>query len=91
MKNDELVENVVVFNGIEEHRVQYVYSPFVIKNVANWTVNGLPKEFIKEINEKKLRVYIETDINYSKVNFKNLETDDLEMILKFNKLTFNGV
>ncbi|SFD74974.1 hypothetical protein SAMN04489722_1302 [Algibacter lectus] len=87
MEKRELVENVVVFNEKEEHQVQYVYSPIRLLNCVNFTLNRLPPDFVKEINEKQLQVYIETDPEYSVIKFKYLETDDREMMLRFKDLT----
>lgn len=81
-----LIENVIIHNGIEEHKVQYVYSPFRIKNVANWVVNNLPENLIKEINEKNLTVHIETNIDYSELKFTYLDTEERELALKFREL-----
>lgn len=89
MKENQIIENVSVFNGILEQQIKYYHSSPKIKNVAIWICTHLPNDFIKEINEKKLKMHIETDEHYSELKFCNLETDDREMMLKFRELTRN--
>lgn len=87
MSNTELIENVVVYNGVEEHQLQYNYSPFRVKNLARWVLGEISYEFIKEINEKQIRVFIECDLEYSKAKFINLEAEERDLQLRFRELT----
>jgi len=87
MENNQLIENVLVHNGKEEQILNYNYSHFRIKNLVNWVLGEIPSELVNEINEKNLQVYIETDLEYSKAKFINLETDNRELLLRFRNLT----
>lgn len=87
MNNNQLIENVVVYNGKETERLNYNYSHFRIKNLVNWVLGELPSEMVEEINKNLLEVYIETDLEYSKAKFISLETDNRELLLKFRDFT----
>ncbi|WP_298884250.1 hypothetical protein [uncultured Polaribacter sp.] len=87
MENNQLIENVLVYNGKEEQILNYNHSHFRIKNLVNWVLGEIPSELVNEINENKLQVYIETDLEYSKAKFINLETDNRELLLRFRNLT----
>jgi predicted Zn-dependent protease with MMP-like domain len=87
MEKIELVENVLVFNGIDNHKIQYVYSPQKIKACVNQALNKLPPEFIKEINQNNIQVYIETDLEYSVIKYRNLKTENKDMLFRFQELT----
>lgn len=51
---EKLVENVIVDNGFEQHKIQYVYSPFEIKNAVTRALFNVSEEIIKEINDKNI-------------------------------------
>jgi hypothetical protein len=83
----ELIENVLVFNGVDEHILDYSKPNFRIKNLVNWVSRELPNELVKHINKNKLQVYMETDLEYNTIKFLNLKSDEKDMILNFRNLT----
>ena len=41
MESKKLLKNVVVFNGVLEHKIEYYHSPRNIKNVVIWILSHL--------------------------------------------------
>jgi hypothetical protein len=87
MESKKLLKNVVVFNGVLEHQIKYYHSPKNIKNVVIWILTHLPDDFIEEINEANLKLYIRTNYDYSVVEFMEIESSERELALRFKEFT----
>ena len=81
---DVIIENVIVDNGIEKHKVQYVYSPSSIVTCANRALFFVSQDVKKEINDKKLTVLIFTDSLYEDIKSKTIIGADNDLLFRFN-------
>tara|TARA_R110001606_G_scaffold227810_2_gene375898 strand:- start:1117 stop:1380 length:264 start_codon:yes stop_codon:yes gene_type:complete len=81
----DIINDVVVDNGILKHQVQYVYSPNNIKVVVNNIVFRLGKELINEINSKNIQLLIKTNSDYTLIEYSELITDDYDLKHRFNQ------
>lgn len=81
----DIINDVVVDNGILKHQVQYVYSPNNIKVVVNNIVFRLGKDLINEINSKNIQLLIKTNSDYTLIEYSELITDDYYLKHRFNQ------
>ena len=80
------VENVIVDNGIEQHKIQYVYSPPYILNCVTRVLLDVPNEVKKEINDKNLTVFIKTESDYVNIKSTTIINADNELLFKFFRI-----
>lgn len=80
------VQNVIVDNGISQHKVQYNYSPQEIRNCSIRALFNIKSDVINEINEKGLTVLIVCDLTYNKIISKTIIGASNELLFKFNFL-----
>lgn len=78
-----LVENVIVDNGIEQHKVQYVYSPNNILSCVTRALFNVREEVKNEINDKELTIYIKTDSDYIEIISKSVINADNDLLFRF--------
>lgn len=78
-----MVENVIVDNGLQQHKIQYVYSPYNILNCVTRALFNVREEIKKEINDKNLTVYIKTDSDYIEIESKTIINAENDLIFKF--------
>ncbi len=82
MKN-EFINNVIVDNGILEHKVQYIHSPVKILNAVTRALFLVNKDLFKEINDKNLTLLIKTGADYENIKSKTIIGADKELLFRF--------
>jgi len=78
-----MVENVIVDNGLQQHKIQYVYSPSNILNCVTRALFNVSEEIKKEINNKNLTVYIKTDSDYLEIESRTIINADNDLLFRF--------
>lgn len=81
------IENVIVDNGFLKHKIQWVYSPKNIKNIAISALFLVKQDVVNEINSKNLTVLITTKSDYSDYITKTILDADNELLFRFNNIT----